>query len=81
MYVQCTRCLSSMTVAEGLDPHAVFQCRCCPEPHHHGEAANACPKEHDGPCWKGPQSGPLPEGCTVCRPLLFHANAVVNLAN
>ena len=41
--------------------------------HHHGEAAAACPRTHKGPCWQGPASGPKPDGCTVCRPLVIEA--------
>lgn len=46
-----------------------------PDDHPHHEAAAACPKTHDGPCWS-PGPGPdqvkeRPDGCTVCRPLLI----------
>lgn len=45
--------------------------------HDHAASAANCPKTHDGPCWQGPQSGPRPDGCTVCRPVIFFANGVV----
>jgi hypothetical protein len=82
--VQCKTCRASAVIPEGEDPHARTFCSCCTASaadeagvHHHGEAANACPRRHDGPCWQGPESGPKPDGCTVCRPLLFFANASV----
>jgi hypothetical protein len=94
--ITCKTCLASVRVPpseEGdppVDVHASLECGCCTEDHHHGEAAAACPQEHDcagcggagrhadecpqphaGPCWQGPQAGPKPDGCTVCRPVLI----------
>ena len=75
--VQCPQCLVMASIPEGQDPHAAFRCACCDEEHHHGEQANNCPREHDGPCWTGPLAGPRPDGCTVCRPLIhFGAGGV-----
>lgn len=71
-----------LDVPEGQDPHAAFDangCAHCADSHpvgvHCGEGANACPREHDGPCWTG--EGERPSGCAVCRPLLHMAG--VNL--
>jgi hypothetical protein len=75
--VQCKQCMKSQVIPAGADPHLVFECGCCTEDHHHGQEANACPRTHDGPCWQGPLSGPKPDGCTVCRPLIFAGNAAV----
>lgn len=64
-----------LDVPEGQDPHAALDangCQHCVEGHpigvHCGEGANACAREHDGPCWTG--EGERPPGCAVCRPLL-----------
>lgn len=57
------------------DPHVRLDdvCSHCTDGiyHHHGKAANACPRTHAGSCWQGPASGPKPDGCTVCRPLVI----------
>lgn len=79
-FIQCKQCLATKYVPAGTDPHAVTFCACCTEDHHHGVTANNCPRTHDGPCWQGLQSGPKPEGCTVCRPVIFFGNAAVYLA-
>lgn len=59
------------------DPHLRLDeagCTHCLDGHgsnvHCREAADACPKTHGTPCWSGPNSGPRPDGCTVCRPVL-----------
>lgn len=74
----CLQCLASTSVPGGVDiddVHLALNCDCCGEGHHHGQEASACPGTHEGECWKGPQSGPKPDGCTVCRPLLILAEA------
>jgi hypothetical protein len=68
--VMCKVCLTSTHVNPNQDPHTVLFCRCCPEQHHHGEAASACPKTHEGSCWNPPDQPNRPDGCTVCRPIL-----------
>jgi hypothetical protein len=76
--ILCKQCLASSTIAAGAaveDVHEALRCGCCPGDHHHGHAAANCPRTHEGPCWQGPQSGPKPDGCTVCRPLLILAGA------
>lgn len=69
------------------DPDSAFDgmqpdCRCCPEDHHHGQAANACAGSHGAcklvdcqvvtplgePC-PGQHCGLGVADCTVCRPL------------
>ena len=90
--VQCQTCRSITFVPPGQDPHVAVTCKCCPEDHHHGQNANRCSGQHachsvaddcepghPGHCWPGPHAGPKEDGCTVCRPLLFLANASVNL--
>ena len=74
-------------VPEGADPHALLDatgCSHCADGHdrdtHCGQAANVCadnPDNHPGPCWTGPESGERPDGCTVCRPILFMGNATL----
>lgn len=71
MQVTCKTCFTSINVEEGVNVHAALECGCCPEDHHHGEAAAACPKEHEGPCWNPPTLPVKPDGCTVCRPLII----------
>jgi hypothetical protein len=72
--------MTSINVQDDVDVHTALECGCCPEDHHHGQAAAACPQTHEGPCWQGPQSGPKPDGCTVCRPLIIFPVAGVNIA-
>lgn len=64
------------------DPHSRLDAAGCthcleeknPDPEHHcGMNGNLCSKQHDGDCWQGPASGPRPEGCSVCRPLIIEA--------
>ena len=76
LQVTCKQCLSSAYVAAG-DVHEALTCGCCADEHHHGQAASACPRAHEGPCWTGPQSGPRPGGCTVCRPLMIQGFATI----
>jgi len=40
LHIQCDQCGASVTTADGTDPDAALACGCCPEDHHHGEAAN-----------------------------------------
>jgi hypothetical protein len=76
-------------VPEGQDPHAALDATGCPhcvdghDPDTHcGQAANVCadnPDNHPGPCWQGPGSGERPDGCTVCRPLIFMGGTTLTL--
>lgn len=83
LQILCKTCLTAVTVPAGTDTdvHDAIECGCCPEDHHHGRAAAECPEAHEEPCWSGPQSGPRPDGCTVCRPLLIMPMAGVRLAS
>lgn len=70
--VQTNCCRQQATIDSAADPDSAVTCTgesaaCCLEDHHHGEAANACPQSHDGPC------GQVVDGCTVCRPLTIYA--------
>ena len=76
MLIRCKTGGEMLDVPEGQDPHALLDangCSHCADGHdlgtHCGESANACPREHDGACWNG--DGQRPDGCTVCRPLIF----------
>jgi len=71
--VICKQCMTAVNLPPGqvTDVHLAISCGCCPEDHHHGEAAAACPRTHDGPCWNPPAVKDRPDGCTVCRPLLI----------
>lgn len=66
--IRCDGCGTSVITDTGADPDGALDCGCCPQDHHHGEAANACPG-HPGKHGKG-----VP-GCTVCRPLTITALA------
>ena len=65
LHVQCPGCGAFVLTTNGADPDSELVCACCPEDHHHGEAANSCPRTHDGDCGKDV------DGCTVCRPLVI----------
>lgn len=65
--VQCNQCSERTAVQSAADPDGALGCGCCPEDHHHGQAAAACPRTHEGPCALGTA------GCTVCRPLTIVA--------
>jgi hypothetical protein len=39
--IQCNQCGRSVVTTDGSDPDSALLCDCCPEDHHHGEAANA----------------------------------------
>jgi hypothetical protein len=87
MLIKCKTGGEMVDVPEGQDPHALLDatgCSHCADAHgldvHCGSEANNCPREHDGPCWTGPESGPRPEGCTVCRPIIFLGNTTLSLA-
>lgn len=45
---QCRKCLATATITESsTDVHEAVDkqgCKCCPQPHHHGDAANATGK-------------------------------------
>jgi hypothetical protein len=78
--IKCKQGGEMIEVAEGQDAHAALDatgCSHCADGHgrevHCGAAANGCPREHDGPCWDG--TGERPDGCAVCRPILFMGNA------
>ena len=58
----------------GQDPHAVNWCTCCTVDHHHGEGNQECAADTSHECWQGPQSGPRPKKCKVCRPVVHFAN-------
>jgi hypothetical protein len=80
MLIKCRAGGEMIDVPEGQDPHAALDaagCGHCADQHpldvHCGDTANSCPREHDGPCWDG--TGTRPDGCTVCRPLVFLGNA------
>ena len=89
MLIKCKQGGEMLEVAEGQDPHAALDatgCSHCLDGHgldvHCGQAANACHQAradglplHDGPCWNPPEVPDRPEGCTVCRPVLFMGNA------
>jgi hypothetical protein len=80
--IRCRLGGEMLDVPDGQDPHAALDasgCRHCADGHdldvHCGEGANTCPREHPGPCWNG--EGSRPDGCAVCRPLLFIAGGGV----
>ena len=83
MLIKCKAGGEMLDVPEGQDPHAALDasgCGHCQDGHpldtHCGQEANNCPREHPGACWDG--SGTRPDGCTVCRPLLFMAGGGVS---
>lgn len=55
--------------------NAQHACGACGQDHPSDGHADDCKQAHLGPCWQGPQAGPRPDGCTVCRPLLIQATA------
>jgi hypothetical protein len=61
LHVECATCHTSAYTENSADPDAELACPpgsgCCPEDHHHGQAAAACPGGH-GPC-------PVPGDCPV----------------
>lgn len=63
--VTCKQCSASTLITDG-DPDVQLSCRCCPQDHHHGYAANACPginANHEGvPCTH-------PDGGQACNVL------------
>lgn len=40
LHIQCNQCGKSVVTSDGSDPDSALVCGCCPEDHHHGEAAN-----------------------------------------
>jgi hypothetical protein len=87
--IKCKTGGEMIEVAEGQDPHAALDatgCSHCADGHgpeiHCGETANSCTgpatDTHDGPCWDG--TGDRPDGCTVCRPIIFMGNTTLSLA-
>lgn len=91
MLVKCVTGGEMVEVPEGQDPHALLDatgCAHCADGHgpdvNCRETAEACYQArvdghplHDGPCWgAGPEHAPeRPDGCTVCRPIIFMGNA------
>lgn len=85
LIVQCRSCQKIGFAQDHSNPDAFLTCSCCPEPHDHAAAANACPQGHDGAeCPTGaaclvvtPEGEDCPgghcakgvDGCTVCRPV------------
>ena len=45
LHIRCDQCGAS-AISDGSDPDAALSCGCCPEDHHHGEAAT----ESGEPC-------------------------------
>ena len=41
LHVRCDQCGASAVIDGGTDPDAALSCGCCPEDHHHGQAADA----------------------------------------
>jgi hypothetical protein len=39
LHIQCDQCGASVIAAGGSDPDAALSCGCCPQDHHHGQAA------------------------------------------
>lgn len=79
MLVQCKTGGEFLDVPEGQDPHTALDangCGHCLDSHpldvHCGRTANDCPRMHDGPCWNPPTVPIRPDGCTVCRPIVFY---------
>jgi hypothetical protein len=86
--VRCKLGGEILEVPAGQDAHAALDangCSHCVDNHgpdyKHGQAAPECPKTHPGPCWNPPDTPDRPEGCTVCRPVLFMGNVDVGLVN
>lgn len=84
MLIRCKTGGEMIDVPEGQDPHAALDatgCTHCADGHdldtHCGAVANACPREHEGPCWNPPDVPDRPDGCTVCRPILFMGNTTL----
>jgi len=73
--ISCKQCLASINVDPGTDPHTLTWCQCCTIDHHHADGNAECALDDSHECWQGPQSGPRPDGCKVCRPVVHHANA------
>jgi hypothetical protein len=46
LHIQCDQCGASVIAADGSDPDAALSCGCCPQDHHHGQAAG----ESGEPC-------------------------------
>ena len=90
MLIRCVTGGEMVEVPEGQDPHAYLDatgCSHCADGHdrdtHCGEAANVCagnPDLHEGPCWQQPGVPDRPDGCTVCRPILFMGNTTLSMA-
>lgn len=41
--ITCNRCGAGVRTSDLSDPDAALICGCCPENHHHGQNAAACP--------------------------------------
>jgi hypothetical protein len=76
--VECKQCHATAQVLDGTDVHTVLVCNCCTQAHHHGQAAAAC-VGNNGVGHNGVPCGVGVPGCTVCRPIVVHAQAVAVL--
>lgn len=64
-HIACNSCGKSAVTADPSDPDSLVQCGCCPQTHHHGQAANECPGaggNHPG------QACPVGPYCTAVTP-------------
>lgn len=69
LQVQCNQCGVKGFTDTGDDPDIIVSCSCCPQDHHHGQAASACPGIVSGeghPDAACPH--PDPTACTVASP-------------
>jgi hypothetical protein len=79
--IACKTCASTVQLdpSNPLPVHQALVCGCCvPDDPDHDHAVGPCQQGtpvHDGPCWTGPASGPKPDGCTICRPVVVNAVA------
>ena len=93
LLIRCKTGGEMVEVPDGQDPHAFLDATGCShcadglnaDPGHHcGQNANACPQDHDGTCLghgeTAEEAAHRPDGCTVCRPLIFMGNTTLTLA-
>jgi hypothetical protein len=79
--VQCKQCLAVKDIPPGEDPHDHTWCGCCMISHNHGEGNAECAADDSHDCWQGPQAGPKPDGCQVCRPVVHFANSQMRIVD